>query len=81
MDTLSSPPIPSVTTLGVVHDCTQMVWFWQFDGIGSSEFRVRGMTFIHVNSDQLVDMQNVEFNSLAWGADIGFQITPVTVHK
>lgn len=78
-ETLGSPPIPVVTTLGIVHDCTQMVWFWEFDGIGTGQYRVRGMTFIHVNDQALVDMQNVEFNSLAWGADIGFQITPASI--
>ena len=56
-----------------------MVWQWEFDGIGSGQNRVRGMTLITVDNSSLVTQQYVEFNSLAWGADIGFNITPVAI--
>lgn len=52
-----------------------MVWQWQFNGIGSGEYRVQGMTIIKVNQYKLVNYQYVEFNSLAWGIDIGFNVT------
>lgn len=75
-DTLSAPAIPSITTLAIVHGCSQMVWQWQFDGIGSGAFRVRGMTLITVDNSSQVVEQYVEFNSLAWAIDIGFNVTP-----
>jgi hypothetical protein len=75
-DTLSTPPIPQINTLAIVHGCNQMVWQWEFLGIGTGTNRVRGMTLITVDGMSQVMMQYVEFNSLAWGADIGFNITP-----
>lgn len=74
-DTLSAPPIPTINTLAIVHGCSQMVWQWEFLGIGP-QFRVRGFTLITVDSYNKVIEQYVEFNSLAWAADIGFNITP-----
>jgi hypothetical protein len=76
-DTLSTPPIPQINTLAVVHGCNQMVWQWEFIGIGP-QFRVRGMTLITVDQDNKVAEQYVEFNSLAWAIDIGFNVTPPT---
>jgi len=75
-DTLSTPPIPQINTLAIVHGCNQMVWQWEFLGIGTGANRVRGMTLITVDGMNQVMQQYVEFNSLAWGADIGFNITP-----
>ncbi|RVX74168.1 hypothetical protein B0A52_02000 [Exophiala mesophila] len=75
-ETLGSPPIPSITTIAIVHGCTDMVWQWQFDGIGTGQYRVRGFTLIEVDQNKQVAYQYVEFNGLAWALDIGFTITP-----
>jgi hypothetical protein len=76
MDTLSTPPIPQINTIAIVNNkYDQMVWQWEFIGIGP-QFRVRGFTLITVDpaSCQVVQ-QYVEFNSLAWAIDIGFEVT------
>ncbi|KAK4935517.1 hypothetical protein LTR10_023428 [Elasticomyces elasticus] len=78
-DTLSTPPIPTINTLAVVAGCNQMVWQWEFLGIGTGANRVRGMTLITVDSGSKIVEQYVEFNSLAWGADIGFNITATAI--
>lgn len=75
-DTLSTPPIPTILTLAIVHSCTQMVWQWEFQGIGSGQNRIRGVTIITVADNKQVVHQYVEFNSLAWAENIGFNITP-----
>lgn len=76
MDTLSTPPIPTINTIAVVHDCKHVVWQWEFLGIGSGQYRVRGFTLATFNDAKQVAEQYVEFNGLAWAADIGFTITP-----
>lgn len=53
-----------------------MVWQWEFNGIGSGEYRVRGFTLIKVDENKQVAYQYVEFNGLAWALDIGFTVTP-----
>ncbi|KAI1625335.1 hypothetical protein EDD37DRAFT_629358 [Exophiala viscosa] len=75
-DTLSTEPIPQINTLNVVAGCNQMVWQWEFLGIGTGEYRISGMTLITVDAGSKIVEQYVEFNSLAWGANIGFNITP-----
>ena len=78
-DTLSTEPIAQINTLNVVAGCNQMVWQWEFIGIGTGEYRIRGMTLITVDANSSIVEQYVEFNSLAWGANIGFNITPSAI--
>jgi len=52
-----------------------MVWQWEFIGIASGVNRVRGMTLITVDDKAQIIQQYVEFNSLAWAINAGFNVT------
>jgi hypothetical protein len=76
-DELSSPPIPNVMTVDSFHTCDRFLWYWEFDGLGSGQYRVRGVTIgTYDTTTGQVSKQVVEFNSLAWAADTGYTITP-----
>jgi hypothetical protein len=68
---VNAPPIPSITTLDVVHDCTKIVWYWVATGLGVGTYEVKGFNLMTTTNagTQIID-NKVEFNSLAWGADI-----------
>lgn len=78
-ETLASPGIPSITTLDIIHGCSSMVWQWEFNGIGSGQYRVRGVSILKVNEEKKVYYSYIEFNSIAWGLDIGFQVIPAAL--
>ena len=40
-----------------------MMWAWSFEGIGTGQYRVHGVTIIKVNEAKQVYYQQVEFNS------------------
>jgi len=66
-----APPIPAIDTLAIIHDCTQIVWYWVAIGLGTKEYEVKGFNyFTTVNAGTQIIDNKVEFNSLAWGADI-----------
>ncbi|KAJ9614996.1 hypothetical protein H2200_001070 [Cladophialophora chaetospira] len=76
-DTLSIQGPSEVNVIAIVHDCSSLVWFWEFIGVGGpTAARVRGMTYTQVNADKQVISENVEFNSLTWAENLGFTVTP-----
>jgi len=75
-NTLSTPPLAQVNTLNVVHDCNQVAWHFEFIGLGPQ--RIRGFDYFLVNSKGQIYEEYVEFNSLAWAEDTGFNVTPPT---
>ena len=81
-DGLSAPPIPVIQTVDSFHSCDRFLWYFEFDGIGSGKYRVRGMTLGTVDlSTGLGSHQVIEFNSLAWAEDVGFTVIPPSSKK
>jgi len=68
---VNAPPIPAIATLDIVHDCTKIVWYWVATGLGKGTYEVKGFNLMYTTNagTQIID-NYVEFNSLAWGADI-----------
>jgi len=66
-----APPIPAINTIDIVHDCTKIVWYWVAEGLGNSKYPVKGFNLLYTtNAGTQISDNYVEFNSLAWGADI-----------
>jgi len=66
-----APPIPAIDTIAIVHDCTKIVWYWVATGLGNSKYQVKGFNLLNTtNGGTQINDNYVEFNSLAWGADI-----------
>jgi hypothetical protein len=64
-------------TVDSFHTCDRFLWYWEFDGLGSGQYRVRGVTIGTYDTETgQVSKQVIEFNSLAWAADTGYTITP-----
>ncbi|EXJ86097.1 hypothetical protein A1O1_06466 [Capronia coronata CBS 617.96] len=72
---LNSPPVEGVNTLEVlVAGCTKILWYWLFTGIGSGEYEVKGFNLFTLSDVGQISVVNLEFNSIAWGLDTGYQI-------
>ncbi|KAK3057350.1 hypothetical protein LTR09_001533 [Extremus antarcticus] len=66
-----APPVTGIQTLGIyVTGCSKIVWQWQFNGVGSAEFPVKGFSLFTTNRKNQLTMTELEFNSVAWGQDI-----------
>lgn len=60
-----------MVTLDVIHDCTKILWYWEAVGLGLGTYNVKGFNLMYTtNAGTQVADNYVEFNSLAWGADI-----------
>jgi len=74
---VTAPAIPSMQTLAVFHDCTNILWRWLVTGLGSGEYEIKGMNhFIASPLTGQISTDYLEFNSIAWGRDIGWTCTP-----
>ncbi|KIW87055.1 uncharacterized protein Z519_12352 [Cladophialophora bantiana CBS 173.52] len=72
---LQNLPVPLLTTLDIFHDCSRIAFYWAASGVGSALEDVRGVDLLYVTEDlSQINMAMVEFNSLAWGKDVGWQI-------
>ena len=49
-------------------DCCRQ---WTFTDIGSRKYPINGFQLICVNSEKQIERMDLEFNSIAWGEDIG----------
>ncbi|KAF7197490.1 hypothetical protein HII31_01300 [Pseudocercospora fuligena] len=75
---LHSPKINGITTKAVIADCNHIVWKWNFLGVGSSQYPVNGYNFFTMTrkGKQLqAQSLELEFDSIAWGLDIGEKVT------
>jgi len=65
-----------VQTLGSFYGCNQIAWRWNGTGIGSNKYEILGLITMDVNvSTTQIDTVYSEFNSGAWLADYGINIT------
>lgn len=77
---LSAPPLRAIETNAVLNNCTHIIWHFTFYGVGgpNSVERVKGFTLIGVEpwrEVQPVVFQQVEFNSIAWAINTGFNVS------
>jgi len=72
---LNSPPVEGITTLEVlVAGCTKVLWYWNFLGIGSGQYEIKGFNLFDITDAGQIAEVHLEFNSIAWGLDTGYQI-------
>lgn len=75
---LHAPPFGGVQTLRLLVFCDQVLWYWQFDQIGSGQYPVKGFNLFTMSrqGDNLVASEvDIEFDSIAWGLDTGLSVT------
>lgn len=73
----SQPGLPGFTTLQVFHDCKNVLWQWRVTGLGSGQFPVKGFNAFVANPlTGVIQSNQLEFNSIAWGEDTGYKVTP-----
>ena len=64
-----------ITTIEIlVAGCTKILWYWNFLGIGSAKYEVKGFNLFTVTDKLQIAQTNLEFNSIAWGLDTGYQV-------
>jgi hypothetical protein len=74
---LNAPPLEGITTIEVlVAGCDKILWYWNFLGVGSAEYEVKGFNLFTITSAMQIVTTNLEFNSIAWGLDTGYTIIP-----
>jgi hypothetical protein len=67
---LHAPPPRNITTIKLMPaGCTHILWYWKMI-IGMNAAPVQGFNLMEIRDGQLAG-QFVEFNNIAWGADIG----------
>lgn len=62
-----------MTTLDVFHDCNKITWRWTANGLALATYPVNGISVFQVNNpgSGQIDRAYIEFNSIAWGVDVG----------
>lgn len=64
---LSAQPVAGVNTIEIlVAGCTKILWYWNFTGIGTGKYEVKGFNLFTLNSDNMIEKAHIEFNSIAW---------------
>lgn len=72
----NAPAIPSMTDLDTFHNCNKILWEWRVDGLGRNVSPVKGINKIVVDPNTgVIKSVDLEFNSIAWGRDIGWTCT------
>lgn len=66
-----------MTDLDMWHDCTKVGWQWLVNGLGYNVSPVKGFNkFVVDVSTGIIKTNDLEFNSIAWGEDLGGKWTP-----
>lgn len=66
------------TVFVTVANCNNIVWHWNFKGIGSAAYPVKGFNYFKMqqtfnyNVPWVAKELDLEFNSIAWGLDTGY---------
>ena len=72
---LNAPPVEGIESLGIyVAGCDKILWQWLFAGIGTAQYEVKGFNLFDITSAGQISAIHVEFNSLAWALDTGYQV-------
>lgn len=65
--------------LDIWHDCTKIGWQWLVDGLALDVSPVKGFNKLVVDPNTgIIKSSDLEFNSIAWGEDLGGKWTPAT---
>lgn len=73
---LYAPSIEDIETIKVMPaGCSNVLWYWKMN-IGSKQVPVQGFNLFEVDGDNKITDMFVEFNSIAWGLDIGESLAP-----
>ena len=74
---LNAPPTPPFQILQSFHDCTNIGFRWIINGLGKNIDQIKGINQLVANplTGQL-SFDYLEFNSIAWGRDVGWTCTP-----
>ncbi|EME77669.1 uncharacterized protein MYCFIDRAFT_84290 [Pseudocercospora fijiensis CIRAD86] len=86
---LNAPQTKGINTIAIyVTDCNKIIWFWNFEGVGSAQYPVRGFnlfTTSRKNGQIQTDRLDIEFDSISWGLDSGLKVSnfipPTSPHK
>jgi hypothetical protein len=72
---LNAPPVEGINTLEIlVAGCYKILWYWKFTGIGTGEYEIKGFNLFSISEAYQIDAINLEFNSIAWALDTGYQV-------
>jgi len=75
-DTLSQNPLQQLNTVEQFHTCNKILWYWEMIGVGGpGKPRARGMSITSVDESMQVTGHQIEFNSLTWAENIGYNCT------
>ena len=67
---MSTHPESGIQTLDVfVAGNSNILWYWIFPEVGNRRYPVKGFNLLRVNADYQIYEADIEFNSIAWGAD------------
>ncbi|UJO13404.1 hypothetical protein CLAFUW4_03216 [Fulvia fulva] len=81
LEEIGGAPAPprGIETLDIIASCDKVVWFWISQNVGSGLQPVRGFNLFKVKRNRKGQWQayslDVEFDSIAWGVDIGIKVT------
>lgn len=73
---LGAPPVEGINTVEtLVAGCTKVLWHWNFTAIGSGQYEVKGFNLFDINAANQIELARIEFNSVAWALDTGYNLT------
>lgn len=73
---VNSPAYTGIETILIVPACGYITWHWIYTAIGSAEYRIKGFHLFEVTESGQLASARLEFNSIAWGTDMGYTVTP-----
>jgi len=50
----------------LVGGCNKILWYWNFTGIGTGKYKIKGFNLIALDSKNMIEKVFLEFNSIAW---------------
>lgn len=72
IDGIKFSPVLNMTDLDIWPDCTKICWQWIVDYLGRDISLVKGFSKFIIDVQTGVLQENdLEFNSIAWGQDVG----------
>jgi hypothetical protein len=67
--------VEGITTNEIlVAGSSKILWYWTFFGIGTGQYEVKGFNLFTITPQGQISELHLEFNSIAWGLDTGYQI-------
>jgi hypothetical protein len=51
-----APPIPSLTSLDIFHDCNRVAWYWAASGMGGTTQEEKGVHLLYTIDEGMADL-------------------------